>query len=166
MAILHPFLYRGFYLFGRLCCTFLLFVALIGSAFLPSSYSSDMILAKASEELTVSQAIKSGSTYEISSKLTNFALPLALDTQKYITSLENELYSSQGSEPPQTQLDNPIKSTPPKIIQPSIKESLSKNPEPAAPQSPPIPLPPKKLSLTISKIGLNQVSLAYGHPSY
>lgn len=151
-------LQRGFCLFGRYCSAFLLFIALAGCVFIPSSYPLDNLIARASVHITALN-VEPASLQPLAKPLDipsfEFSLPLPNNQPDFIENLDIPI--------------TPIQTSPEPIFVPPNKlvietKNIDKPVVVPAPQAPLIPaiIPSKNLSLTIPKIGLDQVSLAYG----
>lgn len=149
---------RRFCLFGRYCCTFLLFVALAGCVFIPSYRPLDNLIARASDHiLPTNLELASFQSFDkpLDVPSFGFSLPLPNNQADLIENLDT------SSIPIQT-IPEPVLAPPKKLVSDSKNNDKSAVvPEPQTPSIPAL-IPPKNLSLTIPKIGLDQVSLAYG----
>ena len=149
---------RGLRLFGRYCSAFLLFVALAGCVFIPSYRPLDNLIARASDQIlptSVELAWLQPLDKPPEVPSVEFRLPLPNIQVDLIENLDIPIIPIQPT--PEPIFISPKKLAPEskKINKPVV------DPEPQTASIPAI-IPPKKLSLTIPKIGLDQVSLAYG----
>ncbi|MBC7406648.1 MAG: sortase [Candidatus Parcubacteria bacterium] len=125
---------------------------------IPSSYPLDNLIARASDHILATN-VELASFQSLDKPLdvpsSGFSLPLPNNQADLIENLDT------SSIPIQT-TPEPI-FVPPKKLAPDSKNNDKSVvvPEPQTPSIPAI-IPPKSLSLTISKIGLEQISLAYG----
>ncbi len=145
-----PIFLKKIYLFSKILCIFLLFIAIFGCFLIPV-LNSFTLTAKASQE--TQSIISQVTTPDSQVDLESFSLPLTNNTESFSQELDFPVYI------PAIRAQAPIISTPKTTPPIEIIDKPIPNTPPATP-IPPTPL--KNLSLTIAKIGLKSINLVYG----